>query len=123
MPRILALDHGSARCGCAISDPSGTLATPLRTVEREPALAGAAAHEFFVDRFAVAYRAQMVAFADAVRSGAGPADTPCSGRDAQMALRIAIAAERSRSERRPVTVAEITAANDPLAARALEVGV
>ena len=34
MPRILALDHGSARCGCAISDPSGTLATPLRTVER-----------------------------------------------------------------------------------------
>ena len=29
MPRILALDHGSARCGCAISDPSGTLATPL----------------------------------------------------------------------------------------------
>jgi putative holliday junction resolvase len=34
MPRILALDHGSARCGCAISDPSGTLATPLRSVER-----------------------------------------------------------------------------------------
>lgn len=34
MPRILALDHGSARCGCAISDPSGTLATPLRAVER-----------------------------------------------------------------------------------------
>ena len=23
MPRILALDHGAARCGCAISDPSG----------------------------------------------------------------------------------------------------
>jgi len=34
MARILALDHGSARCGCAISDPSGTLATPLRVVER-----------------------------------------------------------------------------------------
>ena len=34
MPRILALDHGSARCGCAISDPSGTLATPLRAVAR-----------------------------------------------------------------------------------------
>ncbi len=32
--RILALDHGSARCGCAISDPSGTLATPLPAVER-----------------------------------------------------------------------------------------
>jgi putative holliday junction resolvase len=32
--RILALDHGSARCGCAISDPSGTVASPLGAVER-----------------------------------------------------------------------------------------
>jgi putative Holliday junction resolvase len=32
--RILALDHGAARCGCALSDPSGTLATPLTAVER-----------------------------------------------------------------------------------------
>ena len=32
--RVLALDHGSARCGCALSDPSGTLATPLGAVER-----------------------------------------------------------------------------------------
>jgi putative Holliday junction resolvase len=32
--RILALDHGAARCGCAVSDPSGTLATPLEAVER-----------------------------------------------------------------------------------------
>jgi putative Holliday junction resolvase len=34
MGRILALDHGEARCGCAISDPSGTLATPIGAVER-----------------------------------------------------------------------------------------
>jgi len=34
MARVLALDHGSARCGCAISDPSATLATPLPAVER-----------------------------------------------------------------------------------------
>lgn len=32
--RVLALDHGEARCGCAISDPTGTLATPLAEVER-----------------------------------------------------------------------------------------
>ena len=32
--RILALDHGSARCGVALSDPTGTLATPLPAVER-----------------------------------------------------------------------------------------
>jgi putative holliday junction resolvase len=27
--RVLALDYGSARCGCAVSDPTGVLATPL----------------------------------------------------------------------------------------------
>jgi putative Holliday junction resolvase len=32
--RVLALDYGSARCGCAISDPTGTLATPIDPVER-----------------------------------------------------------------------------------------
>lgn len=30
--RVLALDYGSARCGCAVSDPTGTLATPIETV-------------------------------------------------------------------------------------------
>jgi putative Holliday junction resolvase len=32
--RVLALDYGSARCGTAVSDPSGTLATPLEPVLR-----------------------------------------------------------------------------------------
>lgn len=31
--RVLALDHGTARIGCAISDPSGTLSTPLPVIE------------------------------------------------------------------------------------------
>jgi putative holliday junction resolvase len=30
--RILALDYGAARCGCAISDPTETLATPLSAI-------------------------------------------------------------------------------------------
>ena len=30
---MLALDYGTARCGCAISDPTGTLARPLAAVE------------------------------------------------------------------------------------------
>ena len=30
--RVLALDYGSARCGCAVSDPTGVLATPLAAV-------------------------------------------------------------------------------------------
>jgi putative Holliday junction resolvase len=27
--RVLALDYGAARCGCALSDPTGVLATPI----------------------------------------------------------------------------------------------
>jgi putative Holliday junction resolvase len=30
--RVLALDYGRARCGCAVSDPTGVLATPLRAI-------------------------------------------------------------------------------------------
>jgi putative holliday junction resolvase len=41
--RVLALDHGSARCGCAISDPSATLATPLKAIERPDTKKGLAA--------------------------------------------------------------------------------
>ena len=30
---MLALDYGSARCGCAVSDPTGTLVRPLEPLE------------------------------------------------------------------------------------------
>ena len=30
---MLALDYGTARCGCAISDPTGTVVRPLAAVE------------------------------------------------------------------------------------------
>jgi putative Holliday junction resolvase len=32
--RVLALDYGVARCGCALSDPTETLATPIEAVLR-----------------------------------------------------------------------------------------
>jgi putative Holliday junction resolvase len=38
--RVLALDHGAARCGCAVSDPSGVLATPLAAIEGPDSPAG-----------------------------------------------------------------------------------
>ncbi len=41
--RVLALDHGAARCGVAISDPTGTLATPLEPVLRPDTKKGLAA--------------------------------------------------------------------------------
>ncbi|HEX8741701.1 MAG TPA: Holliday junction resolvase RuvX [Thermoleophilaceae bacterium] len=34
MTRVVALDHGSARCGVAVSDPTGTLASPHGAIER-----------------------------------------------------------------------------------------
>jgi len=37
---VLALDHGSARCGCAISDATGTLATPIEPVLKPGSKAG-----------------------------------------------------------------------------------
>lgn len=40
--RVLALDHGEARCGVAVSDPTGTLATALCVVERPDSRKGMA---------------------------------------------------------------------------------
>lgn len=41
--RVLALDYGSARCGCALSDPTGTVVTPIEPVLRPTSRAGIAA--------------------------------------------------------------------------------
>jgi putative Holliday junction resolvase len=41
--RVLALDYGSARCGCALSDPTGTIVTPIEPVPRPSARRGLAA--------------------------------------------------------------------------------
>ena len=46
--RVLALDYGSARTGVAISDPSGTIATPVGVVERAATTDGLARLEEIV---------------------------------------------------------------------------
>jgi putative Holliday junction resolvase len=58
MSRILALDFGDARCGCALSDPTGTLATPIGAVDRPATRKGLLrlaqiAHEYGVERIVV----------------------------------------------------------------------
>jgi putative Holliday junction resolvase len=40
--RVLALDYGSARCGCAVSDPTGTIVAPIEIVERPASKRGLA---------------------------------------------------------------------------------
>jgi putative holliday junction resolvase len=56
--RVLALDHGRARCGCAVCDPTGTLATPLASVEAPESRRGLArlrdlVHELGAERVVV----------------------------------------------------------------------
>ncbi|MGW6291332.1 Gfo/Idh/MocA family protein [Streptomyces sp. NPDC055058] len=58
----------------------------------------------FLERFAPAYEAELVAFVEVVR---GERPNPCDGREALQALRIAEACELSRRERRAVRPAEI----------------
>ena len=55
---MLALDYGSARCGCAVSDPTGVLATPIEPVLRPMSRRGrgrlrALVEELGVDRVVV----------------------------------------------------------------------
>lgn len=38
--RVVALDYGSARCGVAVSDPTGVLATPLEAVLKPASRSG-----------------------------------------------------------------------------------
>ena len=52
--RVLALDHGTVRIGAALSDPSGTLATPLPVIEPpEPSVVAEIVAEHGVERVVV----------------------------------------------------------------------
>jgi putative holliday junction resolvase len=49
--RVLALDFGEARCGVAVSDPTGAIATPLDAVERPDTRRGLNALARLVDDY------------------------------------------------------------------------
>jgi putative Holliday junction resolvase len=49
--RVLALDFGEARCGVAVSDPTGTIATPLDAVQRPDTRRGLNALARLVDEY------------------------------------------------------------------------
>lgn len=78
--------------------------TPLRSVE--PGAEGPSGHGYvdFLDRFKTAYRAELAAFLDAV---ATRGESPCTVNEARHALVVALAADRSRREHRPVRIEEI----------------
>ena len=74
--------------------------SPIRSVE-PAAPQPEKGYANFMERFEAAYRAELEAFVTAVRDG-GP--SPCTLQDARAALAVALAADRSRAERRPVRV-------------------
>ncbi|HXJ65055.1 MAG TPA: Gfo/Idh/MocA family oxidoreductase [Actinomycetota bacterium] len=77
--------------------------TPLRSLE--PGVPPPAnPSPDFQDRFRLAYRAELEAF---VEVADGRRESPCTARDAWESLRIAVACDLSRAERRPVELQEV----------------
>jgi myo-inositol 2-dehydrogenase/D-chiro-inositol 1-dehydrogenase len=78
--------------------------TPIRSVEPGVPPPEKPAYPNFQVRFEDAYRAELEHFLRVVR---GEAENPCTGRDALEALRIAMAADLSLAEHRPVSLTEV----------------
>ncbi|MGW7043435.1 Gfo/Idh/MocA family protein [Streptomyces avermitilis] len=77
---------------------------PLRSVEPGTTFPAGTPHDFFMDRFAAAYRAELTAFTEVV---AGRRPSPCTVADALEAGWIAEACTLSLHSHRPVTVEEV----------------
>jgi myo-inositol 2-dehydrogenase / D-chiro-inositol 1-dehydrogenase len=78
--------------------------TPLRSVEPGVPAPMSPGYRNFMERFDAAYRAELAAFLEVAR---GRAESPCTGDDARRALLIAMAADRSLVEHRPVRLEEV----------------
>jgi myo-inositol 2-dehydrogenase / D-chiro-inositol 1-dehydrogenase len=78
--------------------------TPLRSIEPGIDAPPGPAYRDFLDRFEPAYRAELQVFLAAVRDGG---DSPFTVAEARQALAVALAADRSRREHRPVRVEEV----------------
>ncbi|MCP3997486.1 MAG: Gfo/Idh/MocA family oxidoreductase [bacterium] len=78
---------------------------PLRSMELGGVAISEPTPKTFLDRFGPAYRAELDVFMNVAQ---GRAESPCTPEDAREALRIAIACNVSRAERRPVRLEEVT---------------
>ena len=81
--------------------------SPLRSVEPGAPAPSGPGYAGFLERFEPAYRDELAAFVSMLRDG-GP--SPCTLVEARAALVIALAADRSRAERRPVSIEEVSSA-------------
>jgi myo-inositol 2-dehydrogenase/D-chiro-inositol 1-dehydrogenase len=98
---VLRLDDGMlAVVSGARYDPLGYDARIEVFGTGDTVVAAAAGHNGFLERFEAAYRDELAAFVAAVRDGG---ESPCTLAEARAALRVALAADRSRREHRPVS--------------------
>ncbi len=77
--------------------------TPIHSVEPGVRATAQESYAGFIERFASAYRSELAAFVAAVLERR---PSPCTLEDARAALAVAVAAERSCAERRPVRIDE-----------------
>jgi len=77
---------------------------PLRSVEPGVTFPAGTPHDFFMDRFTAAYRAELTAFTEVV---AGTRPSPCTVADALEAGWIAEACTTSLQQHRPVRMEEV----------------
>ncbi|MEV8593784.1 Gfo/Idh/MocA family oxidoreductase [Streptomyces sp. NPDC052012] len=77
---------------------------PLRSVEPGVGFPAGTPHDFFMDRFTAAYRAELTAFTEVV---VGTRPSPCTVADALEAGWIAEACTLSLRKHRPVTIEEV----------------
>jgi myo-inositol 2-dehydrogenase/D-chiro-inositol 1-dehydrogenase len=80
---------------------------PLRSVEPGATFPAGPPHQFFMDRFATAYRRELAAFTEVV---AGTRESPCTVADAVEVGWIAEACTRSLHEHRPVRMNDVRVA-------------
>jgi putative pre-16S rRNA nuclease len=125
--RILALDHGTARIGCAISDPSGTLATPLPTIEPpEPRSVAELVANYEVERVVVGLPLHLSgeegAQVELVRTFCGELeavlDVPVETYDERLTTRMAEASRREGATAPPDSLAAAHLLQAYLAGRA-----
>jgi myo-inositol 2-dehydrogenase/D-chiro-inositol 1-dehydrogenase len=84
--------------------------SPIRSVEPDATPQRGSAYRDFWDRFEPAYRSELAAFVDTIRAGV---PSLCSLEEARSALAIALAAELSLAERRPVSIEDVELARAP----------
>jgi putative holliday junction resolvase len=99
--RVLALDHGTVRIGAALSDPSGTLATPLPTIEPpEPRAVAELVDEHGVERVVVGLPLHL---SGEEGSQAGLARSFCAELEAMLSIPVETYDERLTSKMADVT--------------------